>query len=372
MAALGAVVEAYEAALARDGAAALADFTPHPDHPDRLTILCELVRVDLEHRWTRGQPPRLEDYQELFPALFEDRDLLHAMAYEEYRLRQQAGERPKPADYLRRFGLEGGEWPPPPEGQVSRAAGRALHPPPVLSSDHAEGMDRAAMAYRAYRREGTGDPEELSLVFHTLHVPPEQAELLSSLDRIDPHAAERLADAVTGLPNVGMDFLGFRLCDELGRGAFGRVFLARQGDMADRLVALKISADVVGEMRALAQLQHTNIVSIYSVHRSGPLQAVCMPYLGATTLADTISGLRSQAALPVSGEGLLSTIRSRKTAVAALQADALVNPTGGDRPDQISGQAAPPEFDHQPQMLEPAPSQIEQFAGWAMCRPSSG
>ena len=80
---------------------------------------------------------------------------------------------------------------------------------------------------------------------------------------------------------MGGTFLGFRLESELGRGAFGRVYLARQGDLANRPVALKISADVIGETHALAQLQHTNIVPIYSVHRSGPLQAVCMPYLGS-------------------------------------------------------------------------------------------
>ena len=75
-----------------------------------------------------------------------------------------------------------------------------------------------------------------------------------------------------------MRFLGFRLCSELGRDAFGRVFLAQQGDLADRPVALKVSADVAGESHVLARLQHTNVVPIFSVHRRGPLQAVCMPF----------------------------------------------------------------------------------------------
>src|SRR5438874_10958941 len=33
---------------------------------------------------------------------------------------------------------------------------------------------------------------------------------------------------------LGSQLLGFRLLKELGQGAFGRVFLAQQGDLADR------------------------------------------------------------------------------------------------------------------------------------------
>ena len=71
------------------------------------------------------------------------------------------------------------------------------------------------------------------------------------------------------LPRVGDVFLGFRLVGELGRGAFGRVYLAEQGELSDRPVALKVSPDLARESQSLAQLQHTNIVPIHSVHRQG-------------------------------------------------------------------------------------------------------
>src|SRR5262245_44757494 len=102
--------------------------------------------------------------------------------------------------------------------------------------------------------------------------------LFLDLHRSDPEAAHRLAQAVTAMPEAGAEFLGFRLVAELGRGALGRVFLARQGDVGDRPVVLKVSPDIDDETRTLAQLQHTNVVPLYSVHRAGPLQAVCMPY----------------------------------------------------------------------------------------------
>src|SRR5262249_37316410 len=86
-------------------------------------------------------------------------------------------------------------------------------------------------------------------------------------------------------PRVGDEWQGFKLIEEWARGPFGRVYLARQHKLADRLVALKISTDLTGEPQKLAQLQHTNIMPVYSTHHVDKLQAVCMPFFGATTLA---------------------------------------------------------------------------------------
>src|SRR4051812_24413764 len=112
-----------------------------------------------------------------------------------------------------------------------------------------------------------------------------------------------LEEGLASLPSVGADFLGFHLIAELGRGAFSRVYLARQADLAHRSVALKISP-VFGEPQLLAQLQHTNIVPVYSVHAAGPLQAVCMPYFGPTTLADVLKDMRGRSGPPGSADGL--------------------------------------------------------------------
>src|SRR5436190_7135824 len=136
----------------------------------------------------------------------------------------------------------------------------------------------------------------------------EREGLNEDLARSDPALAERLRRAMNQLPVVGDWFAGFELVAVLGRGAFGRVYLARQEDLADRFVALKVSADLRGESHALARLQHTNIVPIYSVHRVAPFQAVCMPYFGATTLAHLLARYRSGQSLPTSGRQLVDTL----------------------------------------------------------------
>ena len=120
----------------------------------------------------------------------------------------------------------------------------------------------------------------------------------------------------TMMPQPGDRFLGFRLIDVLGSGAFATVFLAQQGELANRLVALKVSTQVMEESQTLAQLQHTNIVPIYSYHFIEPFQAVCMPYLGSSTLADVLRVAESRGGLPRSGKDLVSTLNDRRRSTA--------------------------------------------------------
>ena len=90
------------------------------------------------------------------------------------------------------------------------------------------------------------------------------------------------------------------------------MYLARQGDLAARLVALKVASGLAAESNTLAQLQHTNIVPIYSYHAAGPFQAVCMPYLGGTTLAHVIRSVSRMPGVPSSGKELRSTLTRGK------------------------------------------------------------
>ncbi|HMB07562.1 MAG TPA: protein kinase, partial [Isosphaeraceae bacterium] len=147
------------------------------------------------------------------------------------------------------------------------------------------------------------------------------------LREADPGTAEQVAAALRALPEPGSDFAGFRLIRELGRGAFGRVYLARQGDLADRLVALKVAADLCDEPRALAQLQHTHVVPIYSVHQVGALRAVCMPYFGVTTLVDVLYALRVRAGPPASGAALVETVMPARGDQAPVSAKPLAPAT---------------------------------------------
>ena len=88
-------------------------------------------------------------------------------------------------------------------------------------------------------------------------------------------------------PEAGQTIAGFQLIEELGRGAFARVFLAAERQLADRPVALKVARAGSREPQMLARLQHTHIVPVYST-RTDPatgLHLLCMPYFGRVTLS---------------------------------------------------------------------------------------
>ncbi|AGA30724.1 protein kinase domain-containing protein [Singulisphaera acidiphila] len=131
--------------------------------------------------------------------------------------------------------------------------------------------------------------------------------LLARSSRPPTSAGERLE-----LIKAGDVLFGFRLRHLLGQGAFARVFVAQQADLADRPVVLKISGIEGIEPQTLSRLQHTHIVPIYSVHedpRSG-LRAVCMPYFGGANLSSVLERLWSGQEQPTRGTQLVDALKA--------------------------------------------------------------
>jgi eukaryotic-like serine/threonine-protein kinase len=97
------------------------------------------------------------------------------------------------------------------------------------------------------------------------------------------------------LPNVGDELGPYRLLEELGRGASGKIFLAEEPGLADRLVVLKVMPNNESEHLSLARLQHTHIVPLFSEHtfEDRGLRALCMPYLGGTSLSRILDELQA-------------------------------------------------------------------------------
>jgi serine/threonine protein kinase/predicted Zn-dependent protease len=195
-----------------------------PESPEeRPAALLALLRADLVLRWEVDEPRRVEWYRDQFPEL-ED-DAVVALLYEEYCLREEAGESPESAEYTARF--------------------------PDLACSFEEVLE-----------------------IHDL------------IGRAPAPSLRSTYQAGSALPEVGQTIAGFRLVEELGRGAFGRAYLAEEQHLADRPVALKVTRTGSREPQTLARLQHTHIVPVYSYRTdsSTGLHLLCMPYLGRVTL----------------------------------------------------------------------------------------
>ena len=164
-------------------------------------------------------------------------------------------------------------------------ARQVLHEHPELWSAKSAVLD--LVCEDVSRRVGRGEafdsrafaarfPEYRSAVMDHIEV---YRALAAALDATEP-----------SWPVEGETFLGFTLLEEIGRGAFSRVFLASEIELGDRPVVLKVCAQADDEARLLGRLEHPGIVPIYAVRRDGPSRLACvvMPWCGRSTLRDVL------------------------------------------------------------------------------------
>src|SRR5262245_16843876 len=200
-------------------------FIPHPSSLIPQNTRAWIVTVPSSHSVSRPPLPPEGDGGEL-PALTE-------RLAEEMARRWRAGEQPLAEEYL------------------------AAHP--ELEADPRAALE--LVAEEIYLRAEAG--QELAADDLVRRFPRWQRQVLALLDChqfMSPQAGP------PRFPAAGETLGDFRLLSELGRGASGRVFLARQPALANRLVVLKLSSDAGREHLSLSRLQHTHIVPLHSVH----------------------------------------------------------------------------------------------------------
>ncbi|MGV9612103.1 serine/threonine-protein kinase [Nocardia xishanensis] len=217
-----------------------------PDSPAiRRVSLIELIKVDLVNRWSRNTGPK--------------------------RLAEYVAELP-----------ELSTWPLPPdliyeEFHVRRKAGSSVR------------VGEYTAAYPA-------QAQELSEMLATDDYHSTMMTAATEPDRLDDI-------------EVGQRIDDFDLMTSLGRGAFAKVFLARQRSM-QRLVALKISQNKGSEPQTLAQLDHEYIVRVFDqrVLPSRRLRLLYMQYVPGGTLYSVLERVRVTPPAERSGAMLLEVI----------------------------------------------------------------
>jgi hypothetical protein len=131
-------------------------------------------------------------------------------------------------------------------------------------------------------------------------------------EEADEDSGERTHAAAAGAPAVGLESWGqYRLVRRLGAGSFGSVYCAWDPQL-ERNIAIKILHEhvaddrlkhrVLREGRALARVQHPNVVQVFGVEAHGSRVGLCMELVSGETLAGV---LRSRGLL---GHGEASVI----------------------------------------------------------------
>ena len=118
-------------------------------------------------------------------------------------------------------------------------------------------------------------------------------------------------------PDEGMAFSDFKIVEQIGRGALSRVYIARQPDLGNRRVIVKVC--VRGELEAdyLGMLEHSAIASIYSVHRDSEtgLTVICMPLETRLTLHQ-VAEMQPPLPNPWKGQTLRKAIAGQNQGIA--------------------------------------------------------
>jgi eukaryotic-like serine/threonine-protein kinase len=197
-------------------------------------------------RWRQGETPDVTGVLASHPEIQHYRSVVLDLAYTEYRLRQEAGEPIDAATFAERF------------------------------------------------------PSLQKSLFLLIEV--------HGLISLDPEL-QALQEGMLW-PEAGSRFLQFDLVAEIGRGAFGRVFLATEPAVGGRQIVVKIAPHGGGEAGILGKLRHPNIVPIYSFQedQTTGLAAFCMPYLGRATLCDVLDQLLLEESLPSAALVILDAI----------------------------------------------------------------
>ncbi len=81
----------------------LAEFVPQAGTSLRRLVLSELIKVDLEYRYVRKIPKRIEDYVAEFPEISGPGGVPSDLIFEEFQVRRRTGEQVQPREYFDRF-----------------------------------------------------------------------------------------------------------------------------------------------------------------------------------------------------------------------------------------------------------------------------
>lgn len=223
----------------------------------RAICIVELVKIDLHRRWSSGQGKSLEEYCQQFPQLGSADAISPDLILAEFNARRSIDPQLDLESYAGRF---------------------------------PDQMEQVA----ALARESSDSNLTTNISRPSPAVQPQGSIETSHSGRTRDTTPARRSE--TG--DLPTEFGRYRIVRELGSGAMGKVYLARDSQL-DREVAIKtpsFSGDKHDEMmarffreaRAAAKIQHRNICPIYDVGQIDGRYFISMAFIKGRSMAEVI------------------------------------------------------------------------------------
>lgn len=319
--------------LAGGDAPDLAEYLREQDSAEQRALLLQLVPIDLEHRWRRfngtapvgsiaGLPacPRLVDYAARFGEAFPKEAFTPELLAEESRVQRRWGGQPTfdQVTAVCEIFVEG--WGSSPKPRIEEFLSR-------VPEESREMLFRNLLMHEiSLRKQHEEHPstQEYQARF------PQYSGTIQGL--FYEAVSTVLGKGTNGTsPPVSLPVasrLGnYQLLRELGRGGMGCVYEALNVQQNSR-VALKTLPHVDGdrlhlfkrEFRSLADVNHPNLVSLYTLEADGPQWFFTMEVMDGT---DFLSHVRPQGVLEESR--LRAVLHQTVTAVMALHANHIIH-----------------------------------------------
>jgi serine/threonine protein kinase/tetratricopeptide (TPR) repeat protein len=263
------ILERFEEAWQGGQPPAIEDYLKARDIDVR-KLLVELVHADLECRLKTGEDVRVENYFGRYPQIADNPEAALGLIAAEYRLRQ----RREPSLTLQHYEQRFPQYRAQLRGRLLPERERE-YLPSHLSCPHCH--KAIPVSESAGEQQLTCSSCGGNFRFDLAHTP---------------------AWSPQALPRLGQ----FELLKEIGQGAFGSVFCARDAELG-RIVAVKVPrpgrwltpADqdrFVREARNVAQLAHPGIVPVFEVSRGTPVPYLVSAYVDGVTLAKALTSRR--------------------------------------------------------------------------------
>src|SRR5262245_20681718 len=243
-------------------------------HPERTQA--ERQAAEIIQSWLDGAAPDATGALRGHPEFTADKTIVLDLAFAEFLIREAKGEHLDVEEFCARF--------PAYHASLGRMLSQTSvkGPTPVTDAAVPDGVAERTVNFPIVPVHGVP-------AVPPTQAPPGPAPMTNVAVPPSAGSSPSRRGNGSGWPDAGQRVGDFGLLRQLGKGAFGRVFLALE-EPTTRHVVVKVSKQKCDEAKVLGKVGHKNVVSVLSAPHDlvSGLYLIVMPFHGSATLEDLL------------------------------------------------------------------------------------